>query len=452
MTENDLKNMLDDFRKLPTETEWLEFKKAKNNYDFDDLGKYFSALSNEANLKRQDYGWLIFGIEDNRHDIVGTNFRINRGDLDSLKKEIADHTNNRLTFREIYELIYPEGRVILFQIPAASLGIPTSWKGHYYGRDHESLVPLSLDELEIMRKQAISFKFEKEIALKSVDSDTVLKLLDYPAYFYLMQENLPTNKDAILDKFIQEKLIVKDGNAFSITNLGAILFAKNLNSFEKLSRKAVRIIQYESNNRLKTNKEKVFEKGYAAGFEELINYINDKLPVNEEIVKALRKEVKMYPELAIRELIANALIHQDYYEIGTSPTVEIFNDRIEITNPGKPLINTLRFIDHPPQSRNESLASLMRRARICEERGSGIDKVVFQIESYWLPAPNFIEGDKFLKVIMYAHKKFKDMDKQDKVRACYQHCCLVYVSGDKMDNESLRKRFDIEKNNYPMVS
>lgn len=184
-------------------------------------------------------------------------------------------------------------------------------------------------------------------------------------------------------------------------------------------------------------------KGYAIGFEGLVDYINDKLPANEEIGKAFRKEVKMYPELAIRELVANALIHQDFRETGTGPMLEIFNDRIEISNPGKPLIDTLRFIDYSPQSRNERLASLMRRVNICEERGSGIDKVINEVELYQLPAPNFIEIDNSLKVIMYSYKTLRQMDKQDKVRACYQHFCLKYVSNEFMTNTSLRDRFII---------
>ncbi len=160
----------------------------------------------------------------------------------------------------------------------------------------------------------------------------------------------------------------------------------------------------------------------------------------------------MYPELAIRELVANALIHQDFSETGTGPMVEIFADRIEISNPGKPLISTLRFIDHNPQSRNEALAYFMRRINICEERGSGIDKVITSAEIFQLPAPNFVEDNKFLKAIMYAYKTLRQMDKEDKIRACYQHCCLKYISAELMTNQSLRERFQIDAKNYAIVS
>ena len=126
-----------------------------------------------------------------------------------------------------------------------------------------------------------------------------------------------------------------------------------------------------------------------------MGYINGLLPTNEVIGQALRKTVPMFPELAVRELVANALIHQEFSVTGAGPMVEIFDDRIEITNPGAPLVDTLRFVDTPPKSRNEALASLMRRFRICEERGSGIDKVVFQVELFQLPAPLFEVPDGF---------------------------------------------------------
>ncbi|HCA79990.1 MAG TPA: hypothetical protein DEP53_09685 [Bacteroidetes bacterium] len=204
---------------------------------------------------------------------------------------------------------------------------------------------------------------------------------------------------------------------------------------------------------MRTVKEQTGKRGYASGFEGIIKYVNDLLPSNEVIKQALRKQVKMYPELAIRELVANALIHQDFLITGSGPMVEIFSDRIEVSNPGRPIISTMRFIDHPPRSRNEILASFMRRVNICEERGSGIDKVVSQAELFQLPAPAFsTEAEDFLKVVLYAHKPFARMQKEDKVRACYQHCCLRYVSNERMSNQTLRVRFKISDKNYPIAS
>jgi predicted HTH transcriptional regulator len=176
------------------------------------------------------------------------------------------------------------------------------------------------------------------------------------------------------------------------------------------------------------------------------------VPSNEIIEKALRRTVPMYPELAIRELVANAIIHQDFVIHGTGPMVEIFSDRIEITNPGQPMVSTDRFLDSPPRSRNEGVASFLRRIGVCEERGSGIDKVVFQTEFYQLPAPLFeIAGDN-TRTVLFAHKSYADMYRKDRVRATYLHACLRYVQRDYPTNTSLRERFGIEKENSSMVS
>ncbi|MGO9108280.1 MAG: ATP-binding protein [Thermoguttaceae bacterium] len=150
----DAKLKLTELLALPVETEWLEFKEAKNSFDFEKLGQYFSALSNEANLKGQPWGWLVFGITNKvPRQIVGTQFKLQRPALDELKKRIADQTTNRLTFEEIHEILLPEGRVLLFQIPPALRAIPTGFKGHFYGRDNESLGPLGLHEIERIRSQ-----------------------------------------------------------------------------------------------------------------------------------------------------------------------------------------------------------------------------------------------------------------------------------------------------------
>jgi predicted HTH transcriptional regulator len=203
------------------------------------------------------------------------------------------------------------------------------------------------------------------------------RLLDYPAYFDLAEAPLPENRSQILDRLAREHLVARSQvGGWDILNLGAILFAKKLDDFAHLKRKAVRVIAYRDKSRVETLREQIGAKGYAAGFEGLIGFINGLVPANEVIGKALRRSVPMYPELAVRELVANALIHRDFSVGGAGPMIEIFADRMEVTNPGLPLVDIDRFLDTPPRSRNESLASLLRRFGICEERGSGVDKVV----------------------------------------------------------------------------
>jgi predicted HTH transcriptional regulator len=196
--------------------------------------------------------------------------------------------------------------------------------------------------------------------------------------------------------------------------------------------------------------------GYAVAFEAAVAFINSQLPQNEPVGQAFRQEVRVYPEKAIRELVANALIHQDFAVTGAGPMVEIFDARMEITNPGEPLVDTLRFIDTPPKSRNETLAAMMRRMRICEEAGTGIDKVVGAVEAFQLPAPDFTAVTTtqpgFTKATLFAPRKLNDMDSKERIRACYQHACLCRVSGNRMTNATMRQRFGIEERNAAKAS
>ena len=295
--------------------------------------------------------------------------------------------------------------------------------------------------------------FEDGVATEHRSDEDILKLLDYPAYFDLLDIPLPENRVGILSALAADNLLHRcDAGGWNVTNLGAVLFSKRLNDFPQLKRKAMRVIQYRGTGRTETLKEQVVEKGYAAGFRGLVDYINSVIPANEVIAQALRRTVPMFPQLAVRELVANALIHQDFFATGTGPMVEVFDDRIEITNPGAPLVDTQRFLDSPPKSRNEALASLMRRFGICEERGSGIDKVVSEIEIYQLPAPLFETPEGFTRAILFSHKPLAKMDRADRLRACYLHACLKRVMQDCLTNRSLRARFGVREGNKATVS
>ena len=450
MTDEDLRVLLSELRAFPNETEWLEFKMNNAN----ELGEYISALSNSACIHEKEFGYILFGIDDNTHRIVGTSFspfQKGKGNED-LIPWIMRQLDPRIHF-DHFEFQAEGEQIVLFRIRATS-NTPVKYSGQAYirvGSYKKKLIEHPEKERLIWTKEPSS-AFEKEIAYHNATADQVLKLIDYPSYFELMSIPLPDNRTAIFEKLTQEKIIVVKGQNYDITNLGAILFAREIEAFETISRKAIRVIVYQGKNKLKTKREQEGKKGYASGFKGLVGFINDQLPMNEEIGKAFRKEVKIFPELAIRELVANAIIHQDFSEKGTGPMIELFDDRVEISNPGKPLISTMRFVDHNPKSRNEKLAHFMRRLNICEERGSGIDKVIFECEYYQLPAPKIIEGDNYTRITLFAHKTLRKMDKEDKIRAAYLHACLKYVSGEYMTNNSLRGRFGIEEKNYSMAS
>lgn len=450
-----LAGLVTELRKLPAETSWVEFKESNSNPE--DIGEYLSALANVAALEGKANAYVVWGIQDKTHDVVGTTFKPattkGKGNED-LESWLARLLNPRLHFC-FYELTYEDESLVLLEIPRAS-GRPVQFQGVEFirvGSHRQKLKDHPQIERDLWRIFELT-PFEELIAIQRVDGADVLILLDYPRYFDLLKQPLPGERNAILARLADEKMILQnEAGGWDITNLGAMLFAKDLKSFKGLSRKAVRLVVYGGKQRFdKVLRELTGHKGYASGFEGLIDYVNALLPRNEVITRALRKEVPMYPEVAIRELVANALIHQDFTVTGAGPMVEIFEDRMEITNPGRPLVSTDRFLDSPPRSRNESLASFMRRVGICEERGSGVDKVVFQTEFYQLPAPIFETTDDATRCVLFAHKALNDMGREEKVRACYLHACLRYVGRDPMTNASLRERFGIDARNAATAS
>lgn len=345
---------------------------------------------------------------------------------------------------------------MLLEIPAAT-GAPVAFNSVPYIRIGSATPKLSdyPQRYQQLIERLQPYRWEQGIARQYATGDDILNLLDYSQYFRLTKQPLPDNRSGIFDKLEGDRLIVRDvGERWNITNLGAILFATRLSDFEAgLARKAVRFVAYGGKSRATTVTHRHDgQKGYAIGFEGLVSYLNDLLPKNEHIGSALRQAHPLFPELAIRELVANALIHQDMTISGSGPLIELFIDRIEISNPGVPLVKPDRMIDLPPRSRNEALASLMRRMGICEEQGSGLDKVLEQVELFQLPPPLFRAEESSTQAVLYGPRSFADMTPEERVRACYFHAVLRFLSGEKMKNASLCTRLGIAPKNAAQAS
>lgn len=433
---------------VPSELNELDWKSMLSD-NSEKLAKHLSAFSHLF-----DGGFMVFGINND-----GSVRSLMKPEIDEIIKKLGNIARNNLAQPVTIDhvVVTYKGADILIIHIAESDFKPVHLRGasifESYKRSAGQTVKMSQEEVRVLIAQSQSLGFEDQIAGQNNSADEVLRLLDYDSYFRLSDRQLPENKQAIMDILANEGLIkANPGNSWDITNLGAILFATDLKQFKGLKRKAIRVVVYKNNNRIEAQREQEGVKGYAAGFEDLIKYIMDQLPSNEIIEHALRQQEKMYPEKSVREFVANALIHQDFSVTGTGVMIEIFSDRIEITNPGVPLIDVNRFIDTAPKSRNETLASLLRRLNICEERGSGVDRAIAAIEVFQLPAPKFVRETDYTKVIMYSHKPLSRMDKDDRVRACYQHCSLQYVSNQTTNNQSIRGRFNIAESNYPMAS
>jgi len=448
-----LASLVHELRKLPAETPWVEFK--HNNADPAMIGERISALGNSAALEGKSNAYLVWGVEDGSHRLVGTAFDpvLAKYGNEALENWLRHSLTPPLHFA--FHALELDGlRVVILEIPRAT-HTPIQFKGSEYIRSASYTKKLK-DFPEMERELWRVFEktpFESLTATDELTAEEVLRRIDYPAYFDLMGMDLPSNREQILARLQSENLIGStDSGKWRILNLGALLFAKSLADFPGLARKALRVIHYQGRTRIVTLHEQMGAKGYANGFEGLISYINARLPHNEVLGTALRKEVPMFPEMSIRELVANALIHQDFSQTGTGPMIEIFDDRLEVTNPGQPLIATDRFLDSPPKSRNEAIASLMRRIGICEERGSGIDKVVHETEVFQLPAPRFETTPLHTRAVLFAHKEFEAMTSQERVQACYLHACLRYLMHDYMTNESLRLRFGLSAEKSATVS
>lgn len=436
---NTTPEQIDLWRAAKSEHQHLEFKAAKTQFDNSKLYKYCVAIANEGG------GHLLLGIADKApRPVVGS-----AAFSDPIG--MAAKLFNAVGFRVDIEAVeHPDGRVVVFHIPSRPRGTAYAFDGAYLMRIGESLQPMTEDRLRGIFDEGQPDWLESD-AKCGLSAQEVVELLDTQTFFELLGLPYPTAQTGVLEKLESERLIEPRAGSFAISNIAAVLLAKNTVNFDTVYRHAPRVVVYQANSKLQTTSDLTGNKGYAVGFQGLVQYIMTQLPQNEVIEDALRKESKLVPEVVIRELVANALIHQDFSITGTSPLIEIYANRVEISNPGEPVVPVERFIDGY-QSRNERLADLMRRFGICEEKSSGVDRVVQAAELHQLPAPDFLLGFKRTTAIVFSPRSFRKMDRSDRIRACYQHCALQWVLREQMTNQSLRERFGLSESSTNTVS
>ena len=416
---------LDCWCRVPSEHQRLEFKEAKTK-------EYCVAIANEGG------GHLVLGVtNDPPRVVVGTSAFMN-------PTRTTQQIQDSLGFRvDIDTVSHPHGRVLVFRIPSRPAGSAYHVDCKYLMRSGASLVPMSEDRLRHIFREGESDWLE-EFARVRASSQEVIDLLDTQTYFELIQEPYPENRSSVIEKLCEQHFIEQVSGSYSIRRIGALLLARNLGDFPEVRRKAPRVVVYANASKNKVQGDLQGTKGYAIGFQGLVNHVAHQLPRNDVIENALRKEEKMVPEIAVRELIANALIHQDFRRVGMSVMIEIFENRLDITSPGTPIVPVDRFIDSY-ETRNTHLVEQMRMMGICEERSSGIDRVIEACEVFQLPPPEFVERHNRTMARIFAPKPFESMGKSERVRACYQHCALRQVMAHHMTNESLRERFNLSK-------
>lgn len=439
--------------KYPTETQWLEFK--HNNCEPNMIGEDISALANSAVLADRDYAYMIWGVDDNNHQLIGTSVRLKQEKKGN--QEIENWLRFLLSDNADFEFLSADidgTHVEILKISKA-VGRPVKFQKIDYIRSGTYTKKLSeFPALETRLWDKLRQEhFEDMYAANNLTTQEILKLLDCEAYFSMLNISLPSSFEGYLHYLIEDSIIAKhDNGLYAVTNLGAILFARKLSDFSRLGRKAMRIVSYDGVSRMIIQKEETINEGYALCFEDIVTLVNAILPSKEDIENARSVLKSIFPLPAIREAIANSMIHQDLYITGTGPVVEIFSNRVEVTNPGTPLIDIMRIVDNPPKSRNEKLASLMRRLKMCEELGRGWDRMVLSCEIQLLPAPKILIYPESTKVVLFASLAFANISSEDKIWSTYLHACLKYIEGDALTNASLRERFGLKITSSGQIS
>jgi len=399
MTNQELETIFRNLLALPAETEIVEFKEANRNYDFTKIGKYFSALSNEANLQGRPFAWLIFGVEDKHHHIIGSLFRPVRQDLDSLKSEIANKTTNRITFIEIYELYLPEGRVVMFQIPAAPKGFPIAFEGHYYGRDGEDLVPLNLEEIERIRAQAATEDWSAAIipdaTLDDLDKDAILVARNNFKNKFSEKASEVDNWDDTT--FLNKSKILNKGR---ITRTAIILLGKE--ESEHLISPAEAKIRWLLKDVSGNDKDyMIVGCPFLLAVDKIYNRIRNLKYRYLKDGTLFPDEVNQYEPFIIREALNNCIAHQDYTKNGRINVVEL-DDQLIFTNLGSFIPGSVERVvkENAPEEhyRNRFLATAMFNLKMVDTAGGGIRKMFnFQRERFF-PMPDYNLSDGKVKV------------------------------------------------------
>jgi len=392
MNELELKKIIEIFRNQSSETECVEFKEAKTQYDFGKLGKYFSALSNEANLKGKESAWLIFGIIDKPvpRAIVGSDYRTNRVDLDRLKTEIGNKTTNRITFTEIHELQYPEGRVIAFEIPPAPKGFPIAWEGHYYGRDGEDLFPLNLVEIETIRNQSNKTDWSAQIVPNATLDDLDTQAIEKARKEYKEKNPRKASECDLWDDitFLNKAKVTLQGK---ITNTALLLLGREESShfLNPAVAKISWILKDENNIELDYEH---FGVPFLLSSTELFSRVRNLTYRYIKDDSLFPTEIKMYDAFVIREALHNCIAHQDYNLQGRITVVEK-PDELLFSNLGEFIPKSIERVieqDAPQEYyRNQFLADAMVNLNMIDTIGSGIKRMFLKQKERFFPMPDF---------------------------------------------------------------
>ena len=376
------------------EDEVVEFKEASNDFDKDRIGRYFSALSNEANLRAMQHGWLVFGVNNKTRKIVGTDYRNAEG-LRTLKNEISQDTSGSMGFIDIYE-VYPEvngekKRVVMFQIPAAITAVPTAWKGMEYAREGESLKPLSQEKRERIRRQTFqdwSKQFVEGAGIEHLNRDA-LHLAREKYKEKMDDEYISAEVDAMSDEeFLEARKLVVNGK---ITNAAMLLLGDEKYDYLMQSMPEASWRVYNSKDMVKDYK--IFKIPFLTLSDRIIaNIRNLTYRYMPDQMTLFTQEVRQFDPWVLRELLNNCIAHSDY-RIGGRIYVNEFEDKLILTNPGSFIPENVEVVLRPsytsPFYRNQLLADAMVRFKMIDTETTGIRRVFNIQRERFFPLPDF---------------------------------------------------------------
>ena len=372
------------------EDEVAEFKKAENSFDFDDLGKYFSALSNEANLRDKGFAWLVFGVHDKSREILGSSYKNSMKSLQKLKHDLSQHTTDNNTFRDIYELEVEGKRVLMFQIPAAPRGIPMAWQGHFYARRGESLVALDMKKYEEIRSQTVNEDWSKQIAegatIADLDEEAIKKAREgYKEHYPKQKKDVDTWSDSV---FLDKAKITLNGK---ITNTAILLLGKpeSLHYINHIGEIVWRLAGKDSVGQVFTIP---FLLTTTEVMQKIRNYPFKLFPKNS----FLPGEGMKYDSEVILEALHNCIAHQQYQQNRRIVVIER-EDELEFRNCGGFYEGT--YEDYitgectPTRYRKQCLAQAMANIKMIDTEGFGIHKMFMSQKERWLPMPDYDKSD-----------------------------------------------------------
>lgn len=400
MSKKELLKILEELMNLPNETEYIEFKEAKNEFSFEKLGEYFSALSNEANLKKQKYAWLIFGITDKvPRKVSGTNYREGIK-LQKLKEEIAQHTTNKITFDEIFEVEKDDKRVLMFRILPSPKNLPIAFKGHYYGRDNEALGALNISEIEQIRKEGIEIDWSKQICIGATIADLEPEAIKKARENYIVKNPRQIREIETWDDitFLNKSKITINGE---ITKTAILLLGKS-ESDHYLSPAVAKVSWILQDDESIPLDYEHFGPPFLLNIEEIFKKIRNlkyRYIPNETLFPV---EIYKYEPYVIREALNNSIAHQDYNMFGKINLIEK-KDEIIISNLGNFIPGSIENVldnDSPSEYyRNPFLAGAMVNLNMIDTIGSGIKKMMVEQRNRYFPLPDFkISDDKKVEV------------------------------------------------------